>query len=174
MNNKILIVLALLMLQACSAVPVYTPGQPLKSNEGLLLINFHISGNIARANFLPELNLPHSFVVDAPGALVLRPVKAGTYRFNDVLYMQGVKFLQPDIECMGEFTVQPGVVNYIGDIYFHAGGSKEYIIFSSHAYQLQLIDNLDSTLKLAGKQYPQLQQDYKVESQLIGPFTCGD
>ncbi|KKO47560.1 hypothetical protein VT06_16375 [Arsukibacterium sp. MJ3] len=174
MNNKILVVLGLLVLQACSAVPVYTPDKPLEANEGLLLANFHISGNIARANFLPELKLPHSFVIETPGALVLRPVKAGTYRFNEILYMQGIKLLKPGIKCMGRFTVKPGVVNYIGDIYFHAGGSKEYIVFSSHAYQLQLVDSFDTTLELAVEQYPELQQDYKVENQLIGPFRCGD
>ncbi|WP_419146890.1 hypothetical protein [Pseudoalteromonas 'SMAR'] len=170
---KYIPVLLSLFLTACAQT--YDPTKPLKENTGLVVAKFTMSG-ASSAQFLTKntnKNLDnYSFVVKNDEKLFVFPMTAGTHSIDKVMYMQGMDFVDPDLNCLGTFVIKPGAANYIGDIYFDVDGPNEYIFFSTHNSSILVKDEFSNTQKEFAKQYPQPAQELPQEKSIIGPAAC--
>ena len=172
--SKFKIILLSLILTGCAQT--YDPTQPLKDNTGLVITKFKMSGSASSAQFLTKNTNKaldnYSFVVKGDEKLFVFPMTAGTHSIDKVMYMQGMDFVDPDLNCLGTLVIQPGAANYIGDIYFDVDGPNEYIIFSTHKSSILVKDEHSKTHKEFTMQYPQVAKELPKEKSIIGPAVC--
>ncbi|OCQ21159.1 hypothetical protein A7985_11025 [Pseudoalteromonas luteoviolacea] len=171
--SRFLIVILSLILTACAQT--YDPTQPLKENTGLVVAKFRMSG-IHSANFLTRntnrILDNYSFAMKGSEKLFVFPMSAGTHALDQVLYMQGSGLVDPDLDCLGTFTIEPGTVNYIGDVYFDVGGYNNYIIFSTHNSSILVKDERVQTYKEFETRYPNVAKKFTRNESIIGPSAC--
>lgn len=172
--SKFTIVILSLVLSACAQT--YDPTKPLKDNTGLVIAKFKMSDSSYSAHFLTKNTNKvfdnYSFVVKGDEKLFVFPMTAGTHSIDKVMYMQGMDFVDPDLNCLGTFVIQPGSVNYIGDIYFDIAGANEYIIFSTHKSSILVKDEHTKTFKEFTMRYSQVAKELPKEKSIIGPAAC--
>jgi hypothetical protein len=169
---------SLLALGGCVTAPTYDPEEVLEDDMGLVVIKFNVSGSMSHGNFAPSFNGSKfhmhltNFLVPNGEKLFIRPMKAGTYTLENVLYMQGIDSVNADISCLGSFTVKPNELTYAGDVYFNAGEKSEYVVFANHTYSFDSKNNLQATIKEAMQRYPSLYDEYTVVDSFLDGHSC--
>ncbi|RXE99548.1 hypothetical protein [Pseudoalteromonas phenolica] len=149
-KHNLLIIMILTFLSGCVAVK-YDPSKPLDAEQGLVLARITKTGYASTAQFLTKNKNKildnYSFVMRLEENFFLFPMSAGTHLFDEAIYMQGSALVKPDLECIGEFEIKAGMINYIGDLYFDISPANNYIIFSTHGSSYKVEDNFEDTKK---------------------------
>lgn len=174
-KHNLLIIIILTFLSGCVAVK-YDPSKPLDAEQGLVLARITKTGYASTAQFLTKNKNKildnYSFVMRLEENFFLFPMSAGTHLFDEAIYMQGSGLVKPDLECIGEFEIKAGMINYIGDLYFDISPANNYIIFSTHGSSYKVEDNFEDTKKIAELRYQNIGDKFQFSKSVVGPSTC--
>ena len=156
------------ILMACStALTNVKPGQPLKPEEGILVIHFHptYEGFLA-SDEIPfkiifkeaEKTLPDKHIkITSPDYLKVITLPAGEYKWSSLHIYQHHWMFSED----SSFVVQAGKMIYLGDIYYHF----KLWLFGIKG-KIAVKDNNEDVLKLLNEEYPSMVRKYGLSKNL--------
>ncbi|WP_462160297.1 hypothetical protein [Pseudoalteromonas maricaloris] len=173
---KTMVVVCSLFLSGCAQL-AYDAKKPLPEGHGLALARFSTSGDIGNAQFITRNTQKmldnYSFVLkDTREKLIVLPLPVGTHEIDQVLYMQGLKLVDPDLNCLGTFDIAENSLTYIGDIHFHVNDYDNYILFSSHPWRVLVKENFEQALEEIKTRHPEIDTKFAIKSDVVGPFSC--
>ena len=173
--NKVVVIICALLISACAQM-TYDPSKPIKNDEGLVVAKIYMSGSVGSAQIITRnknrILDNYSFVMKQKETLFVFPMPVGTHTLDQILYGQGSQLVDVDLDCLGEFKIEPNKVNYIGDIYFSADPMDNYIVFSAHNSSFKVQDNYEAIIKEVNNKYDSIKTRFESVNTVVGPSTC--
>lgn len=163
------ILLLIVMLSSCAARNIKDTS-PIRDGNGILLIKLSTNYNESKNGWLDNMKISFKSMhqsgggannvveIISPGGYKIISLPSGTYKWGKV-YMGRLYF---DFDESSVFTIKPGAINYLGDVF--VGYKGEAWGLKPHYTNIVHERNEGSAIEYLKNNYPAIFNDYGFQS----------